>query len=47
MNENNIGSDFDEFLTEEGLLEAAEVIAVKGVLAYQIGQMMKERLTLV
>jgi plasmid maintenance system antidote protein VapI len=43
MNENHIGSDFDDFLTEEGLLEEAEAVAVKRVLAYQIREMMKEQ----
>lgn len=43
MTENNnyIGSDFDDFLAEEGLLEEAEAIAVKRVLAYQISELMK------
>jgi DNA-binding Xre family transcriptional regulator len=35
-----IGSNFDEFLAEEGLLTAAEAVAVKRVLAYQIEQLM-------
>jgi DNA-binding Xre family transcriptional regulator len=43
MNENHIGSDFDEFLAEEGLLEEAEAVAVKRVLAYQVKEMMKEQ----
>ncbi len=41
MNENYLGSDFDEFLAEEGLLEEAEAIAVKRVLAFQISELMK------
>ncbi len=41
MNENTIGSDFDNFLTEEGLLEDAEAVAVKRVLAFQIKEMME------
>jgi plasmid maintenance system antidote protein VapI len=41
MIENHIGSNFDDFLAEEGLLEEAEVIAVKRVLAYQINELMK------
>jgi antitoxin HicB len=41
MNENYIGSDFDDFLAEEGLLEEAEAAAVKRVLAYQICQLMQ------
>lgn len=36
MNEDNLGSDFDDFLRSEGNLEAAEHIASKRVLAFQI-----------
>jgi len=43
MNETYIGSDFDDFLSEEGLLEEAEAMAVKRVLAYQINELMKEQ----
>jgi DNA-binding Xre family transcriptional regulator len=43
MIENHLGSDLDDFLAEEGLLEEAEAIAVKRVLAFQIGELMKER----
>jgi antitoxin HicB len=41
MNENTIGSDFDDFLIEEGLLEDAEAVAVKRVLAFQIRELME------
>ena len=41
MNEEYIGSNFDDFLTEEGLLEEAESIAVKRVLAFQIKELME------
>lgn len=41
MIENHIGSNFDDFLAEEGLLEETEAIAVKRVLAYQINELMK------
>jgi len=40
MKNEYIGSDFDDFLSEEGLLEEAEAVAVKRVLAYQIKEMM-------
>ena len=43
MNKKHIGSDFDDFLREEGLLDDAEAIASKRVLAYQISQAMKQR----
>ncbi len=43
MIENYLGSDFDDFLAEEGLLEEAEATAVKRVLAHQINQLMQEQ----
>ena len=36
MKKQNIGSDFDDFLTEEGMLEEATAVAVKRVIAWQI-----------
>jgi plasmid maintenance system antidote protein VapI len=41
MNQEHIGSNFDDFLAEEGLLEEAEAVAVKRVLAFQIKEMME------
>jgi predicted XRE-type DNA-binding protein len=43
MNEIHLGSNFDDFLAEEGLLEEAEAIAVKRVLAFQIRSMMESQ----
>ena len=44
MNKNkHIGSSFDEFLQDEGLLAEAEASAVKRVLAYQIEKEMSDR----
>ena len=43
MKNEHIGSDFDDFLVEEGLLAEAETVAVKRVIAYQVEQMMKEQ----
>ena len=43
MNEEYIGSSFDDFLTEEGLLEEAEAVAVKRVLAFQIKELMESQ----
>lgn len=40
MNTQYIGSNFDDFLAEEGLLTEAQAAAVKRVLAYQIEQLM-------
>ena len=39
----HIGSSFDDFLQEEGLLAEAEAAAVKRVIAHQIEQEMTER----
>ena len=39
----HIGSNFDDFLAEEGLMEEVETVAVKRVIADQVGQMMKEQ----
>lgn len=38
----NIGSNFDEFLAEEGSLDESTAIAIKRVIAWQIDQAMKE-----
>ncbi len=43
MKDNYIGSDFDDFLTEEGLLEETETVAVKRVLAFQIKELMESQ----
>ncbi len=43
MNPKHLGSDFDSFLEEEGLLEEAEAVATKRVLAFQIARAMKEQ----
>ena len=40
MNKQFMGSNFDEFLADEGLLAEAQAVAVKRVLAYQIEQLM-------
>ena len=37
----HIGSNFDDFLEEEGVLAEAEAIAVKRVLAFQLEELMK------
>jgi predicted XRE-type DNA-binding protein len=41
MKERRVGGDFDDFLREQGLLEDAEAVATKRVIAYQILQEMK------
>jgi antitoxin HicB len=37
----HIGSNFDDFLEEEGVLAETEAIAVKRVLAFQLEELMK------
>ena len=42
----HIGSNFDDFLAEEAILEEASAIAIKRVVAWQIAQEMKaQRIT--
>lgn len=42
MSRRNIGSDFDHFLEEEGLLEEATAVAVKRYIAFQLAEKMAE-----
>ena len=37
------GSTFDSFLEEEGIREEVEAVAIKRVLAWQLGQAMREQ----
>ncbi len=39
----HIGSNFDDFLEEEGLLAETEAIAIKRVIAYQVAELMKSQ----
>ena len=39
----HIGSSFDDFLAEEGLLAEAEAIAIKRVVAFQLAKMMEDK----
>lgn len=41
MANKHIGSDFDDFLREEGILAEVEATAMKRVIAFQIDQEMK------
>lgn len=42
MKKEHLGSDFDDFLEEEGLLAEVEAVAVKRVVAYQVAALMEE-----
>ena len=41
MNEKHVGSDLDDFLAGEAMLEEATAVAVKRIIAWQISQEMK------
>jgi len=41
MTNKHMGSDFDEFLRDEGILDDAEAAATKRVIAFQIAQEME------
>lgn len=43
MNRKHIGSDFDDFLAEHGILTDAETTAIKRVIAYQVSKLMEEQ----
>jgi DNA-binding Xre family transcriptional regulator len=46
MGKRNVGSDFDDFLKEDDLLEEATGVAIKRVIAHQLLTLMKkQRLT--
>ena len=46
MNNKTIGSSFDDFLVQEGMLEEVEAGAIKKILAYQLQEaIQKEQLT--
>jgi len=42
MNEQYLGSDFDDFLAEENLLEECQAVAIKRVIAFQLMQFIEE-----
>jgi antitoxin HicB len=43
MSKKHVGSSFDDFLRDEGLLAQVEAVAIKRVLAYQVAQAMKAK----
>jgi len=42
MNKNHLGSNFDDFLEQEGLLAEVESTAIKRVIAFKVSELMKE-----
>jgi antitoxin HicB len=43
MAKKNVGSNFDEFLEDEGIREEAAAVAVKRVIAFQLAEKMLEK----
>ncbi len=43
MSKKHIGSDFDEFLKEEGIREEVTAAAIKRVIAWQLAAAMKSK----
>jgi antitoxin HicB len=43
MKNKHIGSDFDDFLKQEGILEESSAAAAKRVIAFQVQKLMKEK----
>jgi predicted XRE-type DNA-binding protein len=43
MNNQHLGSNFDDFLSEQGLLTEVEATAIKELIAYQIEQEMNKQ----
>ena len=41
MDKKHMGGDFDDFLRDEGILDDAEAVATKRVIAFQIAQEME------
>ena len=41
MSKKHIGGDFDDFMRDEGMLDDAEAVAAKRVIAFQIAQEME------
>lgn len=41
VDKRHIGSDFDDFLRDEGVLDESEAVATKRVIAYQLAQEME------
>lgn len=43
MSKKHIGSSIDDFLKDEGIFEEAQAQAIKEVVAWQLGEAMKEK----
>ena len=45
MAKKNVGSNFDEFLEDEGILEEVSAVAVKRLIAFQLAEKMSEKIS--
>ncbi len=43
MDNKHLGSNFDDFLEEEGILAEVEAVAIKRVIAFQLAELMEEK----
>ena len=43
MAKKNVGSNFDDFLEDEGILEEVSAVAVKRLIAFQLAEKMSEK----
>ena len=43
FNKKHLGSSLEDFLNEEGILEEATIYAIKSVIAWQLGEEMKNK----
>ena len=43
MDNKHLGSNFDDFLEEEGILAEVEAVAIKRVIAFQLVELMEEK----
>ncbi len=43
MNKKHIGSNFDDFLKEDGVYEQVQAVATKRLIAYQIAEEMRKK----
>ena len=43
FNKKHLGSSLEDFLNEEGILEKATIYAIKSVIAWQLGEEMKNK----
>ena len=45
MSNKHLGSSFDDFLAEEGILAESEAVAIKRVIAFEMKKKMEEKIS--